>query len=421
MLSNAKVWFQLAREHQAAWFLLRARLALATAIIKNRPPGKSGREHAEALGCELRSRDESWKKKAQELQQEMLRLRQESLITRVTSNTKSSTEAAGQDSMDVSQDLFGPGSVACSSDLQPGCDSETPELNPRDPQSALTSPQPPVPSGHQLRSVLPHVHFLQSLCALHRVEGNSRGLESLWFCSDGDAGSVLVDSVCQLLDSVLASCRDPPPLGPADLVLQGCQVAARAMDLLCSRRLPSVEFMRRVEESLRELTGMLLHSNQLSRAAEKLTEYLIVLGSSSMSKSFLIRHILSEISALADQLWQAFQEEEGSSGLEQFPVDEYQNSCFLFWILEELLQKSKVPCRVEVGSDQSGFLSHLEQRVFLLSNEFPLFCIYMWRIGGLLTSSDREDPPACRPQEEFRELLVTFGRSQSSSALFDGW
>lgn len=43
------------------------------------------------------------------------------------------------------------------------------------------------------------------------------------------------------------------------------------------------------------------------QAPEKLMEYLITLGSNSMSKSFLIRHILSEISTLADQLWQAFQ------------------------------------------------------------------------------------------------------------------
>ncbi|KAI3364630.1 hypothetical protein L3Q82_011413 [Scortum barcoo] len=47
--------------------------------------------------------------------------------------------------------------------------------------------------------------------------------------------------------------------------------------------------------------------NPQLRAAEKLMEYLITLGSSSMSESFLIRHVLSQISALADQLWQAFQ------------------------------------------------------------------------------------------------------------------
>ncbi|XP_038583251.1 meiosis-specific protein MEI4 isoform X1 [Micropterus salmoides] len=380
---------------QAEWFFTKAKISLAVAIIKNKPTGMSGREYAEALAGKMKSQDEGWKKKARELQQEVLRLRQELVMARATSNTRSTAHAADHDyTMNVSQDLFGPESTACSADPQSGCDSETPELLLPDHQPAVPSPQPPVPSSHhggpRGNAALPHVQFLQSLCSLHRVDGDHRGLESLWFSSDVDVGSVLVDSVCQLLDSVVAACRDPPPLGPRDLVLQACRVAAGAMDLFCSQRPPSVEFMRRVEESLRELTAMLLHSNELSRlqAAEKLTDYLITLGSSSMSKSFLIRHMLSQISALADQLWQAFQEQE-SSGLDKFPLDQYQNSCHLFWILEELLQKSKVPCGVEVGSEQMGFLSHLEQRVFLLSDEFPLFFICMWRIGGLLTSSDR--------------------------------
>ncbi|GLD56957.1 meiosis-specific protein MEI4-like protein [Lates japonicus] len=328
---------------QAAWFLMKAKVALAVAIIKNKPPGMSGREHAEALACKLKSQDESWKEKAQGLQQEVLRLRQEMLITRVTSNTKSTTETAGHDSAveDNSRDLFGP------SDPQPGCDSETPELFLEDPQPAVSVPQLPVPSCHhggpQDKVLHPHVQFLQSLCALHRVEGNNRGLEALWFSPDVDAGSVLVDTVCQLLESVVAACRDPPPLGPQDLVLQACQVASRAMDLFCSQRLPSVEFMRRVEESLRELTEMLLHSNQPSRlqAAEKLMGYLITLGSSSMSKSFLIRHILSQISALADQLWQAF----------QFPV------CHIF---------------KHLSADLSHHLSHRPERELHLAGPFPV-------------------------------------------------
>uniref|UniRef100_A0A8P4KQY7 Meiosis-specific, MEI4 homolog (S. cerevisiae) n=1 Tax=Dicentrarchus labrax TaxID=13489 RepID=A0A8P4KQY7_DICLA len=361
---------------QAERFFLRAKVAQAVGVIKSKPSGLSGREYAEVLATKLKIQDEGWKKKAQELQQEVLRLRQELLVATATSITKSSTA-----------DLFGPESVAYSTDLQPDCDSETPELLLPDPEPAVPSPQLHLPSSPHRKALLPHVQFLQSLCALHRVEESSRGLESLWFRPDGGAGLVLVDSVCQLLDSVVAACREPPLLGPTDLVLQACQVAARAMDLFCSQRLPSVEFMRRVEKSLRELTGMLLHCNQLS-GVKKLMEYLITLGSSSMSKSFLIRHILSQISTLADQLWQAFQVRE-SFGLIKFPMDQYQNSCCLFWILEELLQKSKVPCRVEVGSEQAGFLSHLERRIFLLSNEFPMFSISMWRIGGLLTVSDR--------------------------------
>lgn len=74
---------------------MKAKVALAVAIIKNKPSGASGREYAEALACKLKSRDESWKEKAQELQEEVLRLRQELLITRVTS-TRSATQAAGR-------------------------------------------------------------------------------------------------------------------------------------------------------------------------------------------------------------------------------------------------------------------------------------------------------------------------------------
>ncbi|XP_054474957.1 meiosis-specific protein MEI4 [Anoplopoma fimbria] len=380
---------------EAEWFFTKAKVALAVAIIKSRPSGMSGREYAEDLARRFKSRDGSWEERARGLQLEVLRLRQELLITRATANVRSSTEAAGHDDMDIaSQDLFGPGSEAYSADLQPRCDSETPELLQPDPPPAIPLPQPPVPSsphgGPCGKTLVPHAQFLQSLCSLHRVEEDSRGLESLWFSPEGGVGSVLADSVCQLLDSVVAACRVPLQLGSGDPVLQACRVVTRAMDLFCSQRLPSVEFTRSVEESLRELTVLLLHSNQLSRhrSAEKLMEYLITLGSSSLSRTFLIPHILSLISDLAHQLWQFFQGQESSS-LDEFPVDQYQNSCYLFWILEELLQNSKVPCRVEVGSDQTGFLRHLEQRVFLMSEEFPLFFICMWRLGCLLTSSDR--------------------------------
>ncbi|TKS75304.1 Meiosis-specific protein MEI4 [Collichthys lucidus] len=258
---------------QAEHFLLKARLAVAAAIIKSKPRGVSGRQHAEELAAMLERQDEGWKKKAQELQQEVLRLRQEVLISKVTANANNSMEAAGHDeTMDISsQDLFGPESVGFS-------DSDTPDLLLDDLRPAIPShqpPQPPVPSsddgGPRGKASLPHVHFLQSLCSLHRVEESSRGLESLWFHPDGGVDSVLVDSVCQLLDSVVAACRDHLPLpGPCDFVLEGCRVAAQAMELFCSQRLPSVEFMRRVEEPLTALTGMLLQSNQLSGVSKEI-------------------------------------------------------------------------------------------------------------------------------------------------------
>lgn len=70
-------------------------MALALVVIKNRPPGSNGREHAEDLSRRLKARDGSWRQVARGLQQEVLRLQQELLLSRVTSRLQSGARAAG--------------------------------------------------------------------------------------------------------------------------------------------------------------------------------------------------------------------------------------------------------------------------------------------------------------------------------------
>ncbi|CAF89928.1 unnamed protein product [Tetraodon nigroviridis] len=345
---------------QLQWGFSRARVALALVLVKIRPSGVSAREHAEALASSLKSLDEGWKKEARELQREVLRLRQELLMSRAAAAVASSGKAAGpEDTVDpASQDLFGPECVVHST-------SETPEL------------QPSVPS--------------------QRVREGDSGLEALWLGPDGEAGPLLEDAVCQLLAWLVKACKDPPPLGPGDLGLQACRAVAQATDLLCSRRPPSAEFRRRVEASLEELTEMLLQRDLFSQlpAADVLTRCLLVLGSSSASKPFLIRHLLTRLSGVAEQLWRVLQSHcvqnfrSGEScSVQEFPLVQLQNSFHLFRVVEALLRGSQLADRLE-GPDDTGFLAHLERRVFLLSEEFPLFSMCLWVIGGLLTSARR--------------------------------
>ncbi|KAM9840327.1 meiosis-specific protein MEI4 [Aulostomus maculatus] len=471
----------------AQWFVLRGKVALVVAISKTTPPGMSVREHAEALAGRLKAWNEGWRTRAQELQREVLSLRQEVLAARATSDRNHAADGtedqllarnllrAAQLSVFGCQDLIDSLSSSVKGAVPPhaalvvlqevvipmndgylvdttvpgscgpGSDSETPELLRPDVQLDMAPCQPVLPSCNHC-DPLEHVthlqmHFLQLLTSLQRVSGGDGHRESLRLGLDGSGVSMVVESVCHLLDSVVTACRDPPPPGRCDVVLKACQVAAQAINLLCCQSLPSAELRRHVEETLMELTAMLLHSNQQAgrlQAAETLAQCLTSLGSSSMSTSFLLYHILTQISVVADQLWRAFQapvykvlgqfsvlsvvlicdeadncrvvrellqvregwmEEEDHGvihpnatlapdglGLDVFPVDQYQNCCHLFWIVEELLRRLKVVHRVEAGSEQMDFLGHLE-RVFLLSDEFPLFSIYMWRIGVLLTSS----------------------------------
>uniref|UniRef100_A0A096MBP6 Meiotic double-stranded break formation protein 4 n=1 Tax=Poecilia formosa TaxID=48698 RepID=A0A096MBP6_POEFO len=370
---------QLNGSGRVPWRLMKAQVAVAMAVVRSRPPGVSSRQHSEALGCTLRRQDGAWRERAQALQEEVLRLQQELLVSRATDDTNSSWETAGfhlSDEAimeDLSQDLFGPGSPAFSADPPPDRDSETPDL-------LLHSRLQTDPWSDAL---LPHMRFLQSLCSVQRLDGSSVAL-----APEGHGGSAASETVFLLLDSVAVACRAPLLPGLPDLLPQASRAASRALDLLCCGR-PSLDLRRRLEEALRQLTQMLLHSPRPGRidglqAAEKLKESLVALGSSSVSKSLLVRLILSEIGSLAEQLWQTSQVQE-SSALRTFPLDRYQNSCHLLWVLERLLSSpDRAWWRPELEAVQTAFLHRLELLVFLLWDEFPLFSILMWRIGKLL-------------------------------------
>ncbi|KAK6297271.1 meiosis-specific protein MEI4 [Coregonus clupeaformis] len=399
----------------AEWGLRKAKLVVAVAIIKSKPPGRSGRRHAEHLANTLSSQTEAWKTKAQKLQEEVLRMRQELLLTQMLSKPKntSGTEAGGDDFKDLlSQDLMGPGLVKdlLNSDMDSGYgmenntetllptqDSAEPSAQPAFPTVDTTPPQIPFSSlceaGSRGKAMLLHMQFLQSLCGLNRLEGEAMSVEAGGFSLDKDR-SVVADSVCQLLSCVVSASRDVRLLPPHSLLLQACRVVAQAVDHWLSHRQPSLLFVTGMEDSLKQLTDVLLCNGQLNRfqGQERLTECLILLGGSSLLRSLLIRHVLSEINRLAEHLWITCQGE-SSNGPGQFDMSLYENSFYLFWLLEQLLQVRQGPPGATGGTghhwspEQKALLGRLEHSVLLLSDDFPLYALYMWRIGALLAPS----------------------------------
>lgn len=73
---------------------------------------------------------------------------------------------------------------------------------------------------------------------------------------------------------------------------------------------------------------------------------------------------------------------------------QYENIFFLCKILEQLLethteQKNKTSLGYE-EKEKKRFLQDIDQAVLHLSDEFPLFCIYLWRLGTLLNAAQTE-------------------------------
>lgn len=84
---------------------------------------------------------------------------------------------------------------------------------------------------------------------------------------------LVVDSVCCLLGSVVAQAAasttghaaSSAPAGIAcELVLEACQVASRATQLLCSQGVLTDQDMRQLEAPLAQLTESLLNWDQIS-------------------------------------------------------------------------------------------------------------------------------------------------------------
>lgn len=74
-----------------------------------------------------------------------------------------------------------------------------------------------------------------------------------------------------------------------------------------------------------------------------------------------------------------------------YDITQYENIFSLFMILEQLLQyeteESNISSLDYDGEEQIKFLKNLDQIILHLSDEFPLFSLYLWRVSVLLNSA----------------------------------
>ncbi|KAG7331702.1 hypothetical protein KOW79_005671 [Hemibagrus wyckioides] len=366
-----------------AWHLSSAKLGIALAVIKSKPAGKSGRQHAEYLAAKVKQQEENWKTKAEELQNEVLTLKQELMLNKLLSKQRNGAETARGDEIVklFSQDL--PETQLSENDS--GCDTQTLSLTP-DPADAVLSStvvppsslQPSQASFHRdtRDSVLSkHMRFLQNLCALRGSAKNPQ-------MDGGDA--VLEDTALNMIESVVEAHREAGggrsgDVSQLDSFVQASRLVAQALERGVNRR----KVLEKAEAFLEELLEVLLNNSQLNKfvVQDNLTQCLICLGGASVLRPLLVHLLLTRIARLAEQLWSACQEVPEGQQPQQVDWVRYENSFYLFWILEQLIQARSFSTGSEHHQHQ---VSQLEKHVLPLSDEFPLFALYMWRIMGLL-------------------------------------
>ncbi|KAF5895284.1 meiosis-specific protein MEI4, partial [Clarias magur] len=291
-----------------AWRMTRAKLCVALAVIKSRPAGTSGRQHAQHLADQLKQQEENWRSKAEELRGEVLALKQELVLGKLLHRKRHGAETErGEDVLKLlSQDL----PEAQLSENDSGCDTQTLSLTP-DPADALVSSTLPTstwPCHSSFRRdarecvLSKHMQFLHNLSAL-RGSGRNTLIDS--------EDAVIEDTALNMMESVVEAHQEAGAgrLGDVSQLgrfVQASCLVAQALERVVGKQ----KVLDRAEELLEELLELLLSNSQLNKFAmqDNLTECLICLGGASALRSLLVKLVLSRIVRLAEHLWSACQE-----------------------------------------------------------------------------------------------------------------
>nr|XP_017511737.2 meiosis-specific protein MEI4 [Manis javanica] len=373
-----------------AWSVRTAKLALALAIIHSKPAGSSGREYTERLARAVSGQES----KVEALEAEVLELRQKLLLSRICSGLSKSGDPSSQLQ---AQD---PGSSENTVTLleDSGCDlsneqrTESSEASQEFVESRPPTLFPLLPSlkrhhGAPANPLSSHMQFLQHLLELKTLTESGR-LKTDFSHFENDSSTVC-DSVCQLLDGLITFYRNPKfPF--SSFWTEAVDTLARLISDFNYSNHILTKCSKKLEEFERTLLHDIVRNRNINRfqVQSYVSQSLVTLGSCRLLRKSVISLLLSEVNRFAEDLGPVSQVQAG------YDVTRYENIFSLFWILEQLLQKeSEEGDPSGIGRDDQeaqAFLRKHDETVLQLSDAFPLFTLYVWRLGVLLNSIERK-------------------------------
>uniref|UniRef100_A0A8C6JGX9 Uncharacterized protein n=1 Tax=Melopsittacus undulatus TaxID=13146 RepID=A0A8C6JGX9_MELUD len=358
-----------------------------------KPPGKSCKEYTEHLAKTVSERDFGWKSKVEVLEAEVLRLRQELLLNKICPRFYASAETL------LDQECINP--VNYSSQLQDsGCDVSNdyafdslgiasdfhPSEHNVDTSKCLLERVPPLSlcSTSKEKSLTAPVQFLQHLLEIRKL--SEEGILQADFTELENDSFTICNSVSQLLDG-LTVFYNSPKFPVSDFFTEAVSVL---INFITNNKLSNCVLMKcfkKLEEFKKNLIQIILRNTSVNRfqALYAVSHTLVLLGRNNILRNSLISLLLSEVRKFAEQLLQAQQIQA------MYDITQYENIFPLCMILEQLLQneteESNISSTDYDGEEKIKFLENLDQIILHLSDEFPLFSLFLWRVSVLLNSA----------------------------------
>ncbi|XP_047909463.1 meiosis-specific protein MEI4 isoform X2 [Anser cygnoides] len=388
------------RKENQVWYLKISKLALAFAIIHSKPPGKSCKEYTEHLAKIVSEQDFGWKSKVEVLEAEVFRLRQELLLNKICRRVclESGKQGAFAETL-LDQECINP--VNFSSQLEDsGCDMSndyafdslgiTSDFHQSehniDASKSWLEIVPPLNlcCASKDESLTAPVQFFQHLLEIKKL--SEGGILQADFTELENDSFTICNSVSQLLDGLTAFYNSPKFPVSNVLTEAVCVLIRLITDTKLSNHVLKKCF-KKLEEFKKNLIQIILRNSSVNRfqALDAVPHTLVLLGRNNILRNSLISFLLSELRQFAEQLLQAYQIHE------MYDITQYENIFSLFMILEQLLQYETEESNISSldcdGEEKIKFLKNLDQIILHLSDEFPLFSLYLWRVSVLLNSA----------------------------------
>ncbi|XP_075779906.1 meiosis-specific protein MEI4 [Pelodiscus sinensis] len=391
------------REEHQTWYLKISKLALALAIIHSKPLEKSSKEYTEHLAKIISGQDFNWRSKVEALEAEVLRLRQELLLNKIC--PRFCLENRNPDAFtEILLDQEPINSINDSSQLEDsGCDVSSDclfdtidtshnlghsEHNCNTSLSTFNSEILPILNTHctsKEKTLASHMQFLQHLLELRKL--TEAGGQTVFTKLESDSGTIS-NSVSRLLDGLLTFYKNPK-FPVSNFLTQAVSVLINLItDTDLSNHVLKKCF-EKLEEFNRNLVQIILSNSNFNRfqVQYSISHTLVLLGRCNLLRKSVISLLLSEVNQFADELQQTHQIEA------KYNVTQYENIFSLCMILEQLLQsetEGNISSLDYDGEEKNKFLHNLDQIILHLADDFPLFSVYIWRLGALLNSSQMQ-------------------------------
>ncbi|XP_043859370.1 meiosis-specific protein MEI4 [Dromiciops gliroides] len=253
--------------------------------------------------------------------------------------------------------------------------------------SEISVYQLPIVKSHcalQEKTLSSHLQFLQHVLELKNLtESGSLKTDLNKFESDC---STVSDSVFRLLDGLITFYSDPK-LPFSNFLTEAVFILTRLIDDCNLSNHILKKCFKKLEEFEKTLVQVILRTSSINRfqVQRYISNSLVILGKCTFLRKPVISLLLSEVNNFTDNLRNMYQVQAG------YDVTWYENIFSLLWVLEQLLQdgteESTIPSIDLAEQETKKFLEQLDQTILHLSDAFPLFTLYIWRVGVLLNSA----------------------------------